>query len=180
MPKKFRLLKWWPVGGAILVAVCSVDLIIIPTIRYLDLGIFKTFLLSSLFATCELFYWYFFWGWFGGGIESVRNDWDSFRFPRCLNWLKRFIGWMIKSFIKIHHKALDPANRTIRFIKWGGLPAVVGLGLEPVPMGTRVLATAFCRNINWRLGFIVLAITNLVHVAYVVGGMELLFRFLGK
>jgi len=168
----------WPFLPSIIVMFLNIDFVVIPFLKNKGLNIWELFFISSFLATLELGYWYWFWGWLIKTIKTVGPIKDSIAFGKEIGRdLKRqgLLERIKEFFLKKYSWATDHNNRVLKWIRRGGHISLILAGVMPEP-GTRTIGVIFCRTLKSKLGFVSLSFGNVLHIGYMVGLWEFIFR----
>ena len=60
-------------------------------------------------------------------------------------------------------------------VRQGGYISMILLGIFPGP-STRFIGIIICRAMNWRSGLLVLAVANIIRVAYLLGLISIIWK----
>lgn len=173
------LLHLWPVAVMLALFPLQTELLIASAPVWapkLDIGRLAAFWIIAMIATVKMYYGYFFWRWV---IHLIA---DTERFHRIQAVIRdgavliRAEGLSDRFFaeLKLRHKPDEwRQHRVVVAARRAGYILLFGLGAAPLygargPLGP-VLAAA-----KWREGVTALVLGNLVRIAYLMGGMELL------
>lgn len=176
-------MRYWPVLISLTISFFNVDFVVIPFLRAHGINGATLILIAIPLATAELSYLYWFWGWLGrllGSLQTIREDVQFSKEAVSADLAKNgFWKKAINYFAKKYKWVMNNDHRIIKWVKRGGHFSLILVGLNPEP-ASRLIGVIFCRSLNWKKGFYSLAIGNVLHVLYVVGGWDLIFRLFGK
>ena len=179
---KTRYLKTWPLFCALLIILLNVDWIIIPFLKRAGVLGMPLLLIAWIMSTIELAFWYWFCGWLLNAAIHAKKVQDSIEFGKQITEELKGEGYIdrIKNFfIDKLNGALDGKNRITKILKTGGAFSLFLVGIIPEP-GSRFVGVVFCRIANSKWGFGILALGNIAHICYVVGGWSLIFSLFNK
>jgi hypothetical protein len=156
----------------------NIDWVVIPALRKAHICGLRLFLAASVMSTAELIFWYWFWGWLLDAAIHAKKVQESIAFGKQIkNELieEGYIERIKKFFINKLNGALESKSRIVRIIKAGGAFSMILAGITPEP-GGRFIGIVFCRSAHWRRGFYFLALGNILHICYIVGGWSIIFH----
>lgn len=179
-----KTLNLWPFLVSIVMAwPLNVDWSILPSLKgFSALSNFQIFLIGSILATGELLYWYWFWRWFGRFLANRENIKMTIAFGKDIVFdLKEdgYLDRLITHFQKTFCWAVDPKRVYMKIIKASGYVGLFLLGIEPIVPGGRVAGVIFCGTLGSKKGLVVLAAGNVLHIAYMVGIWNMVFKIFG-
>jgi hypothetical protein len=174
--------KWhWQYAGAFLLFLLNVDLVLVPLFRKAGIQGLLLFALASFLGTVGLICWFLFWSWFGKLVIQSRQVQEGINLgreiekelrksglrDRIMDFLFRTFAWATKK-----------DNKIFKLLKAGGYFLMFAAGTIPEP-GTRTASVIFCATSNSKRGLFFLALGDILHMAYIVGGWEFIFQLLG-
>ena len=172
-----RFVKLWPVLCAIGVTTLNIDWVVVPALKRAGIGGFNLLGITCFLSTAELIFFYWFLGWLLETIIKTGGVQEDINFGKQIGEeLKKggYLDRIARYFVDKYNGALDKESRIIKILKAGGVFSLFLAGITPEP-GSRFIGIVFCRTMHWRNGFYILALGNLLHVCYIVGGWNLLF-----
>lgn len=180
----------WHYAGAVALYALNVDWIIMPKLKFIGLGGWWLFLVTSVLAVLELYLGYLFWDWFRrvAVVEFAKRAAQSNVVQEAIEVsveikkeLKKADVWdevknkIITYFFTTFKKATDESSRFMKWLKRGGNIGMFICGINPEP-GTRTIGAIFCGTAGWKNGLYPLALGNILRVAYMVGIWDIIFR----
>lgn len=172
-----HILGTWPFMAAIAVALLNIDFVVVPSLLRGGFSGFRLFLLAGFLSTAELVFWYWFWGWLIKKVIRAKDVRESIDFGKQIgSELKKegYIERVKMFFVQKFYWAINRKNRIAKMVKTGGAFSMILIGAFPEP-GTRIIGIVFCRTTRWKKGFYFLAIGNILHLSYIVGGWSSIF-----
>ena len=173
-----KILYLWPLLLAPIVGFLNIDFIVIPLLKSRGLAGFHLIGSASFLATLELAFWYWFWGWIGKLLIHVKTISEDIEFSKetIASDIKKngSLNRLLNYFAKKYHWLTNNDHRAIRWIKRGGHVSLFAVGFFPEP-ASRMIGVVFCRSLHWKMGFYSLALGNIFHILYIIGGWNLVF-----
>ncbi len=167
----------WPFLAAAAVTLLNIDLVVVPLLLRGGVSGPWLFFLASILSTIELTFWYWFWGWLIRMVIRAKSIRESISFGKEIGGeLKRegYIDRIKNFFVRKFYWAISRKNRIARIVRAGGALSMVLIGAFPEP-GTRIIGIIFCRTARWKNGFYFLALGNILHLSYIIGGWNFIF-----
>lgn len=177
---RFReLLHAWPLCVAVLLTPFQTEVLIATASTWgprLGVDSFGSFGVVALLGTAKLYWGYWLWRWI------IRLIADTERFHRLTGLVRqaaaliRAEGLSDRFFaeLKICHRPDEwRQHRILKSARRVGYVILFGLGIAPV-WGTRGSIEPVLAVASWRNGVHALALGNVIRIAYLMGGIELL------
>jgi len=159
-------MAWKALRPPYLVGLLNVDLVVMPVLKKLFAMESGTlFLASSLAATAEFVYWF----WFTGIVLSRPSRVQQ----AALALIELIDRWFVLNFKSNNHHlnrflvAVARMFSYVEMVAWGAAPFALW-----------VPGLAFCREKQWNRGFMAMAIGNILKTGYFVLGWDFLWRYL--
>lgn len=172
----------WQYTAAIILILLNVDFILVPILRKMEFSGLPLFAIASIFGTVELICWFQFWSWFRKLIIQSGQIQEGINLGKEIKKELQKSGYLdhaIDYFVKTFSWATRKENGIFKLIKAGGYLSMFVAGILPEP-GSRTTAVVFCATLGWKKGLLSLILGNILHMAYIVGGWEFIFRLLGS
>lgn len=187
--KKWR--NYWQVRMSLLVGAMNMELVVIPLILkgWLGFAGWDLKITTCVWATSEIFYWYWFAGWLKKEIKTREKKkikeaiddaqsigQDAIEELKNSGILNR-IDWWIKQYIIDPFSPENYTNRkTFLFLVGSGyvvgLPILLFLGAMPVLW---IVGFVFCKFVNWKAGFAAIVFGNLLKSIFFAESWDLLW-----
>lgn len=163
-----------------IILVLQIDIIVIPFFTKQDnLTNLQIFGIVSVLATFELIYWYWFWQKIRMLALEREKIKESIEFTKDLaKELKKegYVDRFVNFFLEKYSKVIKKDNWIIRLVKVGSYFSTFIICVSP-EWGGRIFCVIWCGTFNWRKGFYVVLIGNVIRLTYLILGWKYFWRF---